>query len=201
VILGVGTGWIEEELRCLGASWEERGAMLDEAIDVMRLLWRREGPLSFHGKYVRFSDVLFYPKPAKKGGPPIWIGGKREPSLRRAAERGDGWIPWAVSPRELEEGSRRIRTLSGGRDIEVACLIPVDIGGKRTGYLGTLGERHHILAGSLDKISSTIEDFSEAGLDHLICSFRDIRLFKDEKIDEINNQMRIFAREIIPSFK
>src|SRR6516225_8182345 len=36
VLLGVGTGWIAEELRYLGASWSLRGSMLDEAIKVLR---------------------------------------------------------------------------------------------------------------------------------------------------------------------
>jgi hypothetical protein len=42
--------------------------------------------------------------------------------------------------------------------------------------------------------------FEEAGLHHLVCSFRDVRLFRDERIDEINRQMRVFAKEVLPSF-
>jgi hypothetical protein len=45
-----------------------------------------------------------------------------------------------------------------------------------------------------------VEAFEEAGLHHLVCSFRDVRLFRDDRIDEINRQMRLFAQEVMPSF-
>jgi len=59
VLLGVGTGWIEEELRYLGAAWQQRGPMLDEAIQVLRALWSDEGANSFAGRYTTFRG---YPK-------------------------------------------------------------------------------------------------------------------------------------------
>ena len=75
VILGVGTEWIREELEAVGVAWTERGRFLDEGINVLRHLWSQEGPISFSGRYTNFREMLFEPKPARRGGPPIWVGG------------------------------------------------------------------------------------------------------------------------------
>jgi probable F420-dependent oxidoreductase len=115
VILGVGTGWIREELEAVGVAWTERGRFLDEGIKVLRHLWSQEGPISFSGRYTNFREMLFEPKPARRGGPPIWVGGMTDPSLRRVARTADGWLPWAVSNEELAEGAEKIRAMSGGR--------------------------------------------------------------------------------------
>jgi len=172
VILGVGTGWIREELEAVGVAWTERGRFLDEGIRVLRHLWSQEGPISFSGRYTNFREMLFEPKPARRGGPPIWVGGMTDPSLRRVARMADGWLPWAVSADELGEGAEKIRAMSGGRKITLACFSPADIGSKSIeGYVGTLGERHHVITGSPDQVVHTIEDFRKSGLEHLACPF------------------------------
>src|SRR5262249_3671482 len=84
----------------------------------------------------------------------------------------------------------------------LACFSPADIGSKSIeGYVGTLGERHHVITGSPDQVVHTIEDFRKSGLEHLALSFRDVRLFKDETPDLLLEQMRLFAREIMPAFR
>lgn len=202
VILGVGTGWIREELQAVGLAWTERGRFLDEGIKVLRHLWSQEGPISFSGRYTNFRDMLFEPKPVRRGGPPIWVGGMTDPSLRRVARTADGWLPWAVSAQELGEGAEKIRAMGGDRKITLACFSPADIGSKSIeGYVGTLDERHHVITGSPDQVIHTIEDFRTNGLEHFALSFRDVRLFKDETPELLLKQMRLFAREIMPAFR
>jgi len=117
-----------------------------------------------------------------------------DPSLRRVARTADGWLPWAVSAEELRGGAEKIRAMSGGRAITLACFSPADIGSKSIeGYVGALGERHHVITGSPDQVVHTIEDFRKRGLEHLALSFRDVRLFKDETPDLLLKQMRLFA--------
>jgi hypothetical protein len=114
----------------------------------------------------------------------------------------DGWLPWAVSKEELEEGAVKIRALSGGRRITLACFSPADIGSQSIGsYVGTLGERHHVITGGPDQVIGTIEDLRKSGLEHLALSFRDVRLFKDETPQLLLQQMRLFASEIMPAFR
>lgn len=201
VLLGVGTGWIEEELRYLGAAWQQRGRMLDEAVQVLRNLWSDEAANSFQGQYTAFTDIACFPKPAQPGGPKVLIGGMTTPSLRRVAMLGDGWIPWAVSPQELKDGVTRIRAYGSNRDLELVCVMPADIGPQaRERYIGVFGEDHKLLSGSVTTVAQMVEEFEATGLHHLVCSFRDVRLFRDDRIDEINRQMRLFAKEVLPSF-
>jgi probable F420-dependent oxidoreductase len=202
MILGVGTGWIEEELRYLGAPWSARGRMLNEAIKVLRKLWSDEHAISYQGRFTAFTDVTCFPKPAQPGGPKVLIGGMTAPSLKRAATLGDGWIPWAVTPQELKQGVAGIRAYGRERPLELVCVMPTDIGSHAMErYTGFFGEDHKLLSGPVTTVAKMVEEYEAAGLHHLVCSFRDVRLFRDDRIDEINRQMRLFAKEVLPAFR
>ena len=93
VTVGVGTGWLEEEFQALETQpFAERGAVTDEYIQVFKELWTSDSP-RFDGKYCRFSNIDFLPKPIQKPHPPIWVGGEGRRAIRRAAQFGDGWQP------------------------------------------------------------------------------------------------------------
>jgi alkanesulfonate monooxygenase SsuD/methylene tetrahydromethanopterin reductase-like flavin-dependent oxidoreductase (luciferase family) len=91
VIAGVGAGWTRAEFEMMGIDFpgvSERLEMMDEAVTVMRGLWKSE-PFSFAGKYYRVRDAVCLPKPAQKPGPPIMLGGSGNGILRRAGEWAD----------------------------------------------------------------------------------------------------------------
>ena len=92
VVLGVGAGWNEEELANHGTPYAQRWAVLRERIDVMRTLWR-EDEAHYAGTFTRFGPVWSWPKPARPGGPPIWIGASSRFVPARVAEYADGWMP------------------------------------------------------------------------------------------------------------
>ncbi len=93
VIAGVGAGWMKEEFDALGTPpFAERGAVTDEYLQAWSALWTEERP-AIHGKYAKFDNVMFEPKPASKPHPPIWVGGESPPALRRAVKFGDAWYP------------------------------------------------------------------------------------------------------------
>lgn len=103
VTLGVGAGWLAEEFAALGVPFEERGARLDEHIDALRELWSPSGDpekSSFHGRFVEFTDCISRPRPAQ-GSVPIVIGGHTKPAARRAARRGDAFMPGSGPIEEL----------------------------------------------------------------------------------------------------
>ena len=102
LILGVGVGVAKREFECLNASWEDRGAITDEAIQALRHAWTVD-PVNFEGKFFDFSGVQSYPPTYQKPHPPIWVGGGSVRSLRRAAELGDAWGPTRPSFQLLEE--------------------------------------------------------------------------------------------------
>jgi probable F420-dependent oxidoreductase len=95
---GIGVGWCKEEFEAIGTEpFEERGAVTDETIAVCRKLWTHENP-SFNGKYAKFSNVFFQPRPVQKRVP-IWVGGESGPAMRRVAGLGDAWYPIGTNPR------------------------------------------------------------------------------------------------------
>jgi probable F420-dependent oxidoreductase len=87
--LGVGTGSNHVEYESLGASFENRGKMLDEQIEVLDNLWRQ--PLTdYTGDFHRIDRAALLPRPADPV--PLWFGGRSAPALRRAAAHGDGFL-------------------------------------------------------------------------------------------------------------
>ena len=122
--LGVGVGWLEEEFRALGISWERRAQRTREYIEAMRRLWSE--PLSsYHGEFVNFENVRSNPKPPRGAALPVFFGGESGPALRRVAEYGNGWIGFNLTPEEAAAKIRRIEELlrANGRkrsDVELA---------------------------------------------------------------------------------
>jgi probable F420-dependent oxidoreductase len=118
-VFGVGVGGeYPKEFEACGIPLAERGRRVDEGIAVCRLLWSRS-PASFEGRFVRFADLRLDPRPAQPDGPPIWIGGRSDAALRRAARLGDGWISYVVSPERYRASLERIQAFAGeaGRDL------------------------------------------------------------------------------------
>jgi len=118
VRLGVAAGWNRPEFDDLGADFTRRGRMLDEQIDLLRLLWT-ERRVEFEGEWHRLQGSGLNPMPLQRPIP-IWIGGHAEPALRRAGLRGDGWMPNYRQAGEAEESIGIIRQTAeaAGRDPE-----------------------------------------------------------------------------------
>ena len=99
VILGVGSGWLEEEFQALGVSFDDRGARTDEYLQAMQLAWASD-IASYEGKFVDFSNVYSRPQPVNNHVP-IVVGGHSKRAARRAGELGDGFFPGRGHPDEL----------------------------------------------------------------------------------------------------
>jgi probable F420-dependent oxidoreductase len=123
LIFGLGAGYLEPEFRALGANYEERGAVTDEAIDALRALWTQEKP-AFSGRYFQFSGIDAHPRPVQKPHPPIVIGGMSRPAARRAVQRGDGWYGFFTNPELTARSLGWIReaTAAGVRPAGSAAL-------------------------------------------------------------------------------
>jgi probable F420-dependent oxidoreductase len=99
VDLGVGIGWLREEMEAIGVPFAQRGARTDEYIEAMRALWDNDDA-SYAGKFVDFKGMSCNPKPVH-GRVPIIIGGHSEAAARRAARLGDGFFPATGSPVDI----------------------------------------------------------------------------------------------------
>ncbi len=160
--VGIGTGWLEVEFNAVVTTpFAARGAVTDEYLAAFRALWTEERP-RFDGKYVRFADIVFEPKPAQRPHPPIWVGGEAPPALRRAARYGQVWYPIGTNrahpydtlPR-LEAGIARLRKLTAeaGRDpAAVTVAYRVKRLGERVAAQASDGERRLFSGGEAEHL-------------------------------------------------
>lgn len=96
ITLGVGVGWVEEEVRILKQDFKDRGRRANEWIEILRALWA-EGISKYEGRYYQFDDIASYPKPVQAGGVPIMIGGHSAAAAVRAGRYGDEFYPhWST---------------------------------------------------------------------------------------------------------
>jgi probable F420-dependent oxidoreductase len=108
VVLGVGVGWLREELEALGWEWGSRGARMEEAIAVLQACWTG-APEPFTGRHFQLpAGVMCYPTPVS-GSVPLLVGGMTDLAIDRAARVGDGWFALASLTDFDEPGlSRRV---------------------------------------------------------------------------------------------
>src|SRR5262249_21184603 len=102
---GVAVGEMPAEYEALGASYHDRGARLDEIIEVFRTAWH-DNPATHEGRFYSFRDVQVLPQPAHEI--PVWVGGLSDAAFERAVSLGDGWQP-GVRPELAHELVERVR--------------------------------------------------------------------------------------------
>lgn len=114
--LGVGVGWNPVEYEALGMDFHTRGRVVEEQIEVMRLLWSQE-VIRYKGRYHTISEAGLNPLPTRRSIP-IWLGGSADNLLRRVARLGDGWFPQGYPDEQMGETLERLRgyTAEAGRD-------------------------------------------------------------------------------------
>jgi probable F420-dependent oxidoreductase len=130
LIVGVGVGYVDAELRALGASLADRGARTDEHLAAMRALWDEPTP-SFDGRFVKFDGVVQRPRPVQRPHPPIVVGGHSQSAFRRAVQAGNGWYGWdldvehtARALADLRESSRRHQRPAELGELEITITPP-----------------------------------------------------------------------------
>ena len=107
VILGVGVGSLQEEFALLGRELAGRGERSDDAIRAIRAAWGSAEPC-YQGPHWSFGDVVVDPIGVQEHLP-IWVGGRTMPSLRRAVELADAWVPFIIGPDEVRAMLERAR--------------------------------------------------------------------------------------------
>jgi probable F420-dependent oxidoreductase len=91
ISLGVGLGWWPLEYQAHGSNFRQRGARLDEALQILKLVWTREAT-SFDGRFYRFPELTVHPRPVQQPHPPLWVAGVAPAAIARAARLGDAWL-------------------------------------------------------------------------------------------------------------
>lgn len=145
--LGVGTGWNVVEYDALGMSFEDRGRVLDEQIEVWRQLWTGD-VISFDGDFHTIDRACCTPAPTQPV--PVWLGGGTPVALRRAAAVGDGFI-FGASTGSSHDACRRLQGM-------------LDENGRRDGFV------IDVLLGFGDgpeRWDAAVEEWTELGADSL----------------------------------
>jgi probable F420-dependent oxidoreductase len=123
-VFGIGFGWNEDEAASHGVSMKERRAIAREHVLAMKAIWH-DDIASYDGTFVHLAPSWSWPKPARRAGPPVLIGGAAGPKLfAHVAEYGDGWIPigGAGVRAALPELARACE--ARGRDPESVRIVP-----------------------------------------------------------------------------
>jgi probable F420-dependent oxidoreductase len=129
----------EGEQQAFGVRREERAAMFEEALPLLRRFWA-EDEVTHHGTYYHYDRLRIRPKPVKRGFD-AWMGGTSDAELRRTGRLSDGWLASFTTPAEADRARRVIQRAAAeaGREIEdehFGALVPY-----RRGPLGPEGER------------------------------------------------------------
>ncbi|MER6025058.1 TIGR03619 family F420-dependent LLM class oxidoreductase [Streptomyces sp. NPDC001851] len=190
LVLGVGAGHVREEFEALGADFERRGAVLDEVIDALRAALGPEEFPEHHGKLYDFAGLGQRPRPAQPYVP-LWVGGSSPPAVRRAALKGDGWLPQGDPRERLPARIARIRRLRADHGIERPFTVgaitePLYVG--RPGW--EVGRR--TVAGAPEEIAESLRAYRAMGVDQIQVRFR------SRSRAELIEQIGLFGAEVAP---
>jgi probable F420-dependent oxidoreductase len=213
--LGVGIGGeFPVEFAAMGVPVKERGARTDESLPLLKRLWT-EPHVNHAGRFYRLEDVTLSPPPAQRPHPPIWVSGRRDGAMRRAARFGDGWLPYFYSPVQYRESVAKITAIAAehGRDLsrfqwahfafisiadtreEAARIAAERLGARyssRSEMLSLVGS--YCILGSVPDCLGQLEAYIEAGARHIVFAWY-------ARPDDIPRQMEIAAREIAPELR
>ncbi|MEU9334015.1 TIGR03619 family F420-dependent LLM class oxidoreductase [Streptomyces sp. NPDC048290] len=190
LILGVGAGHVREEFEALGQDFARRGAVLDEVIDALRAALGPEEYPEHHGKVYDFAGLGQRPRPAQPHIP-VWVGGSSPAAVRRAAVKGDGWLPQGDPRDQLPE---RIATLLRLR-AEAGVTAPLTVGALTEPlYLGTPGWHvgRRTLTGAPRSIAASLNAYPAMGVHQIQVRFR----CRDRA--ELIDQITAFGAEVAP---
>ena len=123
-ILGVGIGWAQEEFHVLNAAYKSRGAVTNEYLAAVKLLWTQD-VASYNGKFISFDDVHTAPRPIQTPHPPIWVGGPSDAAMRRTVRYGNAWHPIRIQMDWFKNtGIPRLKEISDEEGKSVPELCP-----------------------------------------------------------------------------
>ena len=187
VIVGVGAGHVRGEFELLGLPFDERGALLDEAIDALRAAFAEDYP-TLPGPRWPAADFGQRPRPAQEDGPPIWVGGSSPAALRRAAQRGDGWLPQGPVDADVIGRLNELRAAAGRHDpFTIGALIGPTYVGSPDWDLGGPA-----LVGPPEKLAHVLGKFAAMGVSQV-----QVRL-RSRSMAELVEQIERFGAEVVP---
>ncbi|MEZ5231463.1 MAG: LLM class flavin-dependent oxidoreductase [Acidimicrobiales bacterium] len=195
LILGAGvaadTPSIRAEFAAAGVPFEQRVGRFVHGLALCRALWTGE-PVTWEGPYWQLDSAVLHPTPFRAGGPPIWIGGSVEATLRRTGRRYDGWFPVGGEPEGFRRGWQTVGEAAAEAGRDPAGLVgaayvtlsidedPAAAEAALDAFLGTyyapapaavMRRFQNCYAGGVDGAVAYLSAFVAAGASHLCLRF------------------------------
>jgi alkanesulfonate monooxygenase SsuD/methylene tetrahydromethanopterin reductase-like flavin-dependent oxidoreductase (luciferase family) len=207
--LGAGMGGeFPAEFEACGVDPAERAPRLEEALTVIGRLLSEEH-VTFAGRFTTLTDVTLMPRPSRPV--PVWLGGRKERAMRRAARLAEVWMPYLYTPEQFARSMATVReeALACGRTADavdgglLAFAVIGDDGDdcrRRAGELLSVvygadmrsAAQRYVLAGTAEELVERVLAYREAGVNRLIFS-----PLTDAGSEHLEMLERI-AREVIP---
>jgi probable F420-dependent oxidoreductase len=211
--MGIGVGGeFPKEFEACGVPVKQRGSRSNEALALIKRLWTEEN-VSFEGRYAKFSGVTLDPQPTQKPHPPIWVAGRKESAMRRAALYADGWIPYMYTPEMLRESIEKIHQFGkeAGRDLSnfrpglfIFASVYPDRDEAREQAARALAKNYaqdfskiagrYALYGNPDDCRKRLKEYVDAGARTVLVSWAC-------RQSDIEQNMKLVAEEVAPAFR
>ena len=209
--LGVGAGGeYPPEFAAASIDPRTRFRRLDEGLEVIGRLFAG-GPVTFEGGYATLSGVALDPPPRQPGGPPIWLGGRKNGALRRAGRYADVWMPYMVEPKQVRDGLARIRAVAAeherSADAVSAALfawtaVDADSSWARSTGVGAVSAAYrqdfsmladrYLVIGTPDVVTERLAQFAAAGVDAVLIQIA------AESAEHRSRIIETFASRVLP---
>ena len=189
MVMAVGTGANLADYAACGIPLEGRGKRLDEGIEVLRSVWTNKSA-SYHGRYFNFDNVTIDPPPTARtnndsGTMDIWVGGRSDAALKRAARLADGFFASFQTPEEFGVSMAKIRDYAAGYGranarIESGLILLCRIASSRERALeemqpmltamgrGAEAYLEQTVYGSADDVIKRLSEYVSKGLDKFV---------------------------------
>ncbi|MGH7962850.1 MAG: LLM class flavin-dependent oxidoreductase, partial [Candidatus Binatia bacterium] len=184
----------------------------NEALAVITKLWTEKN-VTFEGRFTKFSGVTIEPAPVQKPHPPIWVAGRKEPAMKRAARYANGWLPYMYTPEQLRESIDTISRFGKeyGRDMStftpgLFIFTSVCANGDEARQLAAerVGKNYaqdfsklvgrYLLAGTPDECRKRLQEYIDAGA-------RTVLFALACRPEQVNEHLRLLATEVVPAFR
>ena len=192
LILGLGAGWNEREHRLFGFDLLEPDARFErfnEGMEVVTRLLRSDEPVTFEGQFYQLRGATLLPRPQRRGGPKILVGGNGiKRTLSYVARYADEWNCVTLTPQEFTDMNTKLNDMlnasgrkpeSVRRSMMTGCVFGKDDASLRAKIavrgrsLGQL-QQDGIVAGHISAVKEQLQELEQAGLQRIMLQWLDL---------------------------
>ena len=184
IVTAVAAGWMEGEFATLGASFEQRGRLLDDWLRLaLSVFEQMPGNVRYDGELLSL-DAWLAPPLVRPGGPELWVAGVSRATLRRAALTGV-WHPVALEPATIGTMARELRERRS--DARVILRIGVTLAAQAQPGRDERGR--HAIEGPPELIAERLSEYVDAGCDGFVVNLGHERPDLDERVLEFGEKV------------